>query len=317
MKHLKKAALLAGVATAFAAGLSAWPLAIGNDQVEKKTAPATETLRQQTTKAQPTINREALKAVEVKPAGPPAFERSTAQTTKMQLTSENVYDFLVWAATSPRDQKEDVRAEIARRAGDEKISAKIQELYPSILKDDFDFALVALSVLGELRAKNSVEFFSGVLDQRYPRETVQADPGLTKRESIELLQSKAVEGLAYLGDETADKLVLKAAAGHPSRAVRSAAVRAYLYNAENPQAAREKLRDILKEDDLIFLDTISKGAMSSPEEFNKRLAEFYARHPDQKFEAPGDPQGPERADEPARPDKDETQTPAPGETKPR
>lgn len=248
---------------------------------------------------------------------PPRIQPSTASVKVMELDNSNVYDFLVWAATSPRAQKEVVREAISRRSGDEKISAEIQSLYPKILDDDFDFALVTLSVLGELRARNSIEFFEKILNQPYPKETVRPDPGLTRRESIELLQSKAAQGLAYLKDPKADEIVLKAAASHPARAVRSAAVEALLFNATDGTAMRERLTKILRPEDQIFLDQISKGAMRSPEEFNQQLAAFYERHPEAKFTPPGDPKTPARKQRPQKKRTDENTTPQSGETKPR
>lgn len=284
---------------------AAEPVAAQSTQTAKPVGPVTDAL----SKRQIDLSRAQSPA-------PPRLQQTTASMKVMELDNSNVYDFLVWAATSPRGQKELVRAAIMRRAGDEKISAEIQALYPKILDDDFDFALVALGVLGELRALGSIKFLEGVLNQPYPKETVRADPGLTKRESIELLQSKAVQGLAYLGDPAADDIVFKAAASHPARAVRSAAVDALLYNARS-EATRERLIKTLRPEDQIFLDQVSKGAVQSPEEFNKRLAGFYERHPEAKFEAPGEPKGPERPDRRLKLRTDEKIAPQSGDQKPR
>lgn len=316
----KKAALVSSAAMALVFGLTALAGATGQGQteksVDKNTLQTPERLQRETVRAQPQINREALQAVRVQNAAPPEFERSQAEFKNMSLDDNNVYDFLVWAATSPRVQKEAVRAEIAARSGDEKISTQIQKLYPEILRDDFDFALVTLGVLGELKAKNSVKFFAGVLNQGYPADKTAADPGLTRREAIELLQSKAVQGLAYLGDDAATAIVLEAARSHPSRAVRSTAAEAFMFNAANKDDARKKLEDTLRAEDKVFLDTVSKGAMRNQEEFNKQLAEFYQRHPNEQFAPPGEPQGPERADEPVT-DKDENRIPRAADRKPR
>lgn len=248
---------------------------------------------------------------------PPGFRPPMAEVKPVALEANSVYDFLVYAATATRSQKEEIRAMIARKQGDEAISKEVQALYPKILADDFDFALVTLSILGELRAKNAIGFFVGVLNQPYPEERMIADPGLTKRESIELLQSKAVQGLAYLKDPTVDAIVMKAAREHPSKAVRNAAVEALLYNASDRAGVRKSLGESLRKEDLIFLDQVSRGATQSPDDFNRQLAAFAERHPEARYEAPGEPTVKPKPVRPQKPRKDEGVAPKSGNTEPR
>ncbi len=255
--------------------------ALERQELQKSTAPA------MTPQISPAARDLQLRVV-ANPA-PPEDRPGASQAKRVRLTLRTVDDFLLYAATAPVSEKERVRAAIARRAGDERIGAAIQERYRKIVEDDYDFALVALSVLGELRAKNSIPFFAGILDERVSANDRDFEHGLSRGDALNMLQAKAVEGLAYLKDPEADEIVLKTAAEHPSRHVRSAAVQAMLYNADDKAEARRKLEGVLSDEDRSLLDLVRRTGARQTGDFNARLAEIYKKYPDEMAAAPGEP----------------------------
>ena len=55
---------------------------------------------------------------------------------------------------------------VSEQAGNEEIGIALQKSFQTTVGDDFDFALVQLSVLGELRAENSIPFFTEILTRK-------------------------------------------------------------------------------------------------------------------------------------------------------
>lgn len=220
---------------------------------------------------------------------PPKIDSPIVTTKSVTLSVETLDEFLIYAATSPVSEKENVRKIIAEQTGNEKIGLAIQESYRNTVRDDFDFALVQLSVLGELRAKNSIPFFVELLRTKVKDGTRDLEHGLSQRDRLSMLQVKAVQGLAYLQSPEADKIVIKTAAEHTSRAVRSAAVQAMLYNSNDKNITRKNLERILKTKDRSLLDLVRRTSTTKAEEFNNQLAEYYRKYPDEVATAPGKP----------------------------
>jgi hypothetical protein len=143
--------------------------------------------------------------------------------------------------------------------------------------DDHSEALVALSLLGEMRSPHAEEPLRALANMPLPA----MEPGEHPiREEYEMLESKAVDGLAYMGSATADVEVMRIAGGHPARAVRAEAIDAYLYNHGDSDAARAELERVVQPQDRIFLDRPRHLAGENAAAFDQKMAAFLAKHPE-------------------------------------
>jgi hypothetical protein len=224
-------------------------------------------------------------------AEPPSLDPPILRTEPVKLSVDTLDEFLVYAATSPVSERETVRKMVSEQAGNEEIGIALQKSFQTTVGDDFDFALVQLSVLGELRAENSIPFFTEILTRKVRDGTRDLEHGLSERDMLNMLQVKAVQGLAYLQNPEADEVVLETAAEHHSRAVRSAAVQAMLYNAGDKDGTRARLEKVLRQEDRSLLDLVRRTPSTEKEEFNNQLAEYYRKYPEEVATAPGEPTG--------------------------
>lgn len=101
-----------------------------------------------------------------------------------------------------------------------------------------------------------------------------------ERYNKELLQSKAVAGLAYLRNPTADQNVLEVVAKHPSNAVRAEAVTTYLWNNKSSKEVKNILRQYVRRGEDLFIDRLIRTSNMSGEEFNRDLVNYLEKHPE-------------------------------------
>jgi len=95
-----------------------------------------------------------------------------------------------------------------------------------------------------------------------------------------MLQSKAVDGLAYQGTSTADKQVLTIAAKHPDIAVRSEAMVAYLHNHGSTEAARKVVLAAVRQDEARYVDRVVKLPTDDAAAFDQKVAAYLGAHPE-------------------------------------
>ncbi|THF85223.1 hypothetical protein E7T09_17120 [Deinococcus sp. KSM4-11] len=266
-----------------ALALSVSLLACSSPSQPASTGPAT----QQNAEKSPSVVNRPVVAV-------PALDVTAGEATAA------VAKFIDWAADSRLSQREEGRAAIeAARANDAVAQALVDAVF-SAQKTDHSRALVALSVLGELR--NPVGEQGLIRFVNLPFPAASTEPGFEgenpEQTALGTLQAKAAEGLAYMGSESGTQAVLTLVAQHPSRIVRAAAITAYLYN--NPDN-RQLLQRYVQKGEQAFVDRPIRDIGESGESFNAKLTAFLHLHPE--LAAPDPPAGedvgkdqPDRAD---------------------
>jgi hypothetical protein len=151
---------------------------------------------------------------------------------------------------------------------------------------DHSRALVVLSLIGEARSKHGEECLVRFMALPFPDKGTVVDGEILEQTALATLQAKAIDGLAYLRSDTADKLVFEAVAKHPSRIVRAEAIAAYLWNHDDTDRAKEALKPYVQKDEVIFLDRVVKREGEPKESFNKKLDAYLKLHSDLKPPAP-------------------------------
>ena len=207
-----------------------------------------------------------------------------------------VQAFVDWAGASTVPQREVGRAVIASASSNDDVARALVAIGQAALSTDHSRALLVIAIAGELRNGVTADFLREVLAiplpplpsansiNVAPQEFEGENP---ERSSIEALQSKAVQGLAYLregskvGISGSLREVLDLASKHPSQAVRAEAARAFLFNYPGSQAeAQAVLIGLLRKGEELFAEPLEKLPGESAEAFNFKLALYLRRHPD-------------------------------------
>jgi len=183
--------------------------------------------------------------------------------------------FLRWAAAS---RPEDAPALRAQLAGARRDQALIDAL-AGHAQDDADHgkALLAVALVGAMQSPGAEGHLRRVVARPLPAAATGEHDA---RAGLEMLQAKAVDGLAHLGRPSADAEVLRIAASHDSRVVRAEAIEAFLYQRGGSDAARSQLLAVIRPEDHVFLDRPRHVAGASAAEFDGQLARYLAAHPE-------------------------------------
>jgi len=111
--------------------------------------------------------------------------------------------------------------------------------YRQLPAEAFEQRLMVLSVLGEMKRSDAVEQLREVVWAPLPPAGAQADK-LSERDLEEMVQVKAVQGLAFLATPQADAEVREVIAKHEALHVRISAIDAYMWNhGDRPETAAE------------------------------------------------------------------------------
>jgi len=98
--------------------------------------------------------------------------------------------------------------------------------------------LLVIQIAGALRRPDATGFLEEVIWKPLP-PLVRMREGLSEREQEEIVQVKAVHGLAYLRTSSAAERTIRVILEHESEHVRREAIDAYLWNhGDTPEAAR-------------------------------------------------------------------------------
>lgn len=211
--------------------------------------------------------------------------------------STAVEKFIDWAAESRLSQREEGRAAIVAARTNDAVAQALVDAVFAAQKTDHSRALVALSILGELRNPVGEQGLTRFVNLPFPKDI--PDPGFEgeqpEQTALGTLQAKAAEGLAYMGNESSRQQVLTLVAQHPSRIVRAASIAAFLYNYPD---SRELLRRYVQPGELIFLDRPGRDIGESGESFNAELAVYLKLHPELAAPAPtsGEEEAPDLPD---------------------
>lgn len=190
------------------------------------------------------------------------------------------------AGTSTLAERETVRATIAKAAANPEFVAALGERAFSLRERDYSAALTALSLLGETRAPAAQERLLKFTAIPLPTQGHVIDGLIAERTTLEQLQMKAVQGLAYARTPAGDQNVLKLAASHESRNVRAEAIEAYLYNHQYSPEARKALEGVVKPEDRVYLDRPHLLPTTAAADFNAQLERYLKLHPEAVAPAP-------------------------------
>jgi hypothetical protein len=188
--------------------------------------------------------------------------------------------FIEWASLSTPAEQEDARRALAAASDNDDIARAFFDAALAAEKIDHSRALVALSLLGEMRNRAAEAWLVDFIRRPLPQGGTLVDGEIIEQTALATLQAKAIDGLAYLNTESANGEVLRAVAEHPSRIVRAEAIDAYLWNHGDSQEARETLRHYVRKGEEIFLDRVRRGHGESAQSFNRKLATYLKVHPE-------------------------------------
>ena len=118
----------------------------------------------------------------------------------------------------------------------------IARQYRQLPAEALEHRLVVLGMLGEMKRSDALPQLREVIWAPLPPADSQADK-LTARDVEEMVQVKAVEGLAFLATPQADAAVREVIAKHEALHVRVSAIDAYMWNhGDRPETAAELYR---------------------------------------------------------------------------
>src|SRR6266568_1814937 len=197
-----------------------------------------------------------------------------------EVARRNVEAFVNWASASTSAQDSSVREAMAEAGRNPDVMKGLCEEAFAAQARDHSRALVALSLIGEARSPYGEECLTKFMAIPFPEKGTVVEGEILEQTALGTLQAKAIDGLAYLRSESADKVVLEAVARHPSRLVRAEAIAAYQWNHDYSKGARETLRSSVRPEERIFLDRIVRRKGEPKESFNKRLDAYLKAHPE-------------------------------------
>ncbi len=233
------------------------------------------------------------KKQEVQDNNPPPKQSENPTTyqkaERTELTSTTVKEFIQWSSGSDLKEREEVRREITKASKDEEVLKLLFEEFERVYIEDVGYSLIVLSIIGELKNPAALPQLEKIIYKELPEQEEKFHSGLTKRDFVEMLSSKAVECAAYLKTKASNRSVLNAVAQHPSNAVRSSAIDAYLFNNDDSEEAKKALREVVQENELHLIDRVRFLRNSNEEEFDRNLSLYYKAHPDQVAPEPGPP----------------------------
>jgi hypothetical protein len=193
---------------------------------------------------------------------------------------KNALAFIDWAASSTLEQADLVRRAVAEARDNRDIATTFCDEAFTAQAFDHARALVILALLGEMQSEVGTECLRKFVDQPLPERGTEIDGEILERTAMETLQAKAIDGLAYLRDPDSDKVVLNAISAHPSRIVRAEAIAAYLWNHADDPRASDTLLQVVRKDELIFLDRVVREQGEQGEAFNEKLEAYLKSHPE-------------------------------------
>ncbi|HMI87763.1 MAG TPA: hypothetical protein VK550_26940 [Polyangiaceae bacterium] len=193
---------------------------------------------------------------------------------------DNAKAFLSWAGRAAFSQKEEARAIIKSVRDNADIINAIAEEARLAQRVDHGRVLVALALLGETGSPLAIEHLRSWLWQPLPTTGEVVEGEIAERTALEMLEAKAVSGLAYIKDPTAEKEVLRAVAEHPSFHVRAEAAACYRGNHGDTAATLAALAPYVRKGEERILDRPMRSPGDPGGSVNKRLQAYLAAHPE-------------------------------------
>jgi hypothetical protein len=157
--------------------------------------------------------------------------------------------------------------------------------YRQLPAEAIEQRLVVLGILGEMKRSDAVAQLREVIWAPLPPADSQPER-LTERDLEEMIQVKAVQGLAYLATPQADAAVREVIERHEALHVRVSAIDAYMWNhGDSPETAAELYR-LLPADLHPYVERPRFHRGMDREEFTRRLRAWQAKWGSQPESAP-------------------------------
>ena len=173
---------------------------------------------------------------------------------------------------TPAGHKSQIDAGVEGLRRQPHVLTAIESVYAGVTRERTDFRLLLISLYGELRRKDGIDFLQEIAWQPLPPQ--ETSDYLTPREKEESIQAKAVQSLAYLRSETADSLVLNVVSTHPSRLVRIAAIDAFVWNHPADPASLKRLLEKVKPGEEAYVGMQHFHRAINVDEFNQGLRQW-------------------------------------------
>ena len=208
--------------------------------------------------------------------------------------------FLEWAGASTLAQRELARSMIAAAGNNDDIARAWAEEAARGIQLDHPGALLAISLLGEMRNQVAVDFLRSVIALPPPQDGPSYEGENLAETALVILQAKAVDGLGYFRSRGTDAELLRLVSSHRARGVRAEAIRAFLFNFQDgPDAAARSCIQFVQDGEAIFIDRPARLQGEEAQSFNTKLAVYLRKHPELVPPAP----------EPGHPEEDDGNTP--------
>lgn len=168
--------------------------------------------------------------------------------------------------------------EILRELGKQPqaVSAFVQS-YRKLPREAFQDRLLTIGMVGELKRAESMPFLREVTSAPLPAKDPKAAELLSQRELEEMIQAKAVQGLAYLATKEADAAVKDVMLEHESVHVQQTAIDAYMFNhKDSPEVAKE-LYQLLPAELHPYVERPRFHAGMDPKAFAERVNAWQAK----------------------------------------
>jgi hypothetical protein len=223
--------------------------------------------------------------------GPLPHELDKARQAEKMLAFSSKADarpFVSWASQAPVTRRSEIRKRLSEETRNDDIAEALIEDFKLSELSDHSRALVILSLLGELKNERGTKFLTTYVWEALPQNgTPMKESGVSiERYNKEILQSKAVAGLAYLRDPAVNQNILEVVAKHSSNAVRAEAVAAYLWNNKASENVKNSLRQYVRPEEKILIDRPIRTSDMSAAEFNRELSDYLEKHPELAPPAP-------------------------------
>jgi hypothetical protein len=224
---------------------------------------------------------------------PPKFDPKTIPSLPPEnLGADTIERFVRWVASVPVSETQRIRDQIAMARNDEVVVGALLAHVFNFPVRDFGRHQLLLSILGELGHPKAIEPLvrfvnspAGQLVHHAPGRP-SSDPATSYLDHAAALQSRAVEMLAAIRSEEALAKVLAIASEHRSRAVRLAALDAYIYNHDDSPEAMERARAAARPREARFVGIARLERDSDPQVFAAKVREFYERYPEERPPSP-------------------------------
>lgn len=185
----------------------------------------------------------------------------------------SVRDFIAWLMISRPSQVGDARAAIeAVATNDDVANAAVAEVD---IAGDVTRNLVVLSMIGELKNTIAENALTQLVNLAVPTGEVDSEPVLR----VTMVQTKAIDGLAFTRTATSRAKLLDVIANHPVKMVRIEAIRAYLDTYGS--SVRAEVQAVAHADEQLVMDSFPyRSEVAESATYDQKLRAYLVQHPE-------------------------------------